>query len=57
MREDSGWGWYRRETKEKMIQNISSGMQVILFKFGLAGIWKIWGVSRFWNELDKSPDF
>jgi hypothetical protein len=20
-------------------------------------IWKIWGPSRFWNELEKSPEF
>jgi hypothetical protein len=34
-----GTGMDQKQNK-KTIQNITSGMQVIFFKFGLAGIWK-----------------
>jgi hypothetical protein len=43
-----------RNKRKKTIRNITSGIQVILFKFDLVGIW---GLRRLWNELEKSPDF
>jgi hypothetical protein len=54
--EVSGGELYRSERK-KCFDNITNGMVGNICKVGIAEIQKIWGMRRFWNELQESIDF